>query len=328
MDVSRCQNALPCPDGFAEWADWLAVGLHGRNRWRLVFVLSGILFATGRRTVTSWLRAAGVCTDYKAYYYFLGSVGRNSQCIAGRLLWRIFREAEIEPVCEDRVLFAIDDSPTKRYGPMVEGAGVHHNPTPGPADQKYVYGHVWVTLALIARHPWWGAIGLPILSKLYVRRKNLKSLPKRWPFQTKLEQAAEMVEWVATCTRFYGKMLWIVVASVHLAGDFAPAAPTARTLRQADPLLAVLSRPAALTRCSRRRQIEQSGIFSQAADHHCAREDRPFQKRPFGISAIVGLLPSKTNRSGIQIPLCENQSIAQISPACLGSGVRFFDARS
>lgn len=220
MDVSRCQNALPCPDGFAEWADWLAVGLHGRNRWRLVFVLSGILFATGRRTVTSWLRAAGVCTDYKAYYYFLGSVGRNSQGIAGRLLWRIFREAEIEPVCEDRVLFAIDDSPTKRYGPMVEGAGVHHNPTPGPADQKYVYGHVWVTLALIARHPWWGAIGLPILSKLYVRRKNLKSLPKRWPFQTKLEQAADMVEWAATCTRFYGKMLWIVVDGAYAKRPF------------------------------------------------------------------------------------------------------------
>ncbi len=33
----------------------------------------------------------------------------------------------------DRVLFAVDHSPTKRYGPKVEGAGIHHNPTPGPA---------------------------------------------------------------------------------------------------------------------------------------------------------------------------------------------------
>ncbi|MGA2031960.1 MAG: hypothetical protein ABSG68_06880, partial [Thermoguttaceae bacterium] len=41
---------------------------------------------------------------------------------------------------------AIDDSPTKRYGPKVEGADIHHNPTPGPADQKYLYGHIWVTL--------------------------------------------------------------------------------------------------------------------------------------------------------------------------------------
>jgi hypothetical protein len=27
-------------------------------------------------------------------------------------------------------LFALDDTPTPRYGPCVEGAGLHHNPTP------------------------------------------------------------------------------------------------------------------------------------------------------------------------------------------------------
>ena len=61
-----------------------------------------------------------------------------------------------------RLLFGLDDTPTKRYGPHVEGAGVHHNPTPGPAGQKFLYGHVWVTLALLVRHPLWGAIGLPL----------------------------------------------------------------------------------------------------------------------------------------------------------------------
>ena len=34
---------------------------------------------------------------------------------------------------QSRWLFALDDTPTKRYGPYVQGAGVHHNPTPGPA---------------------------------------------------------------------------------------------------------------------------------------------------------------------------------------------------
>jgi hypothetical protein len=34
----------------------------------------------------------------------------------------------------ERFLFALDDTPTKRYGPHVEGAGIHHNPTPGPAE--------------------------------------------------------------------------------------------------------------------------------------------------------------------------------------------------
>ena len=35
-------------------------------------------------------------------------------------------------------LFALDDSPTKRSEPRVEGAGIHHNPTPGPAAQKFL----------------------------------------------------------------------------------------------------------------------------------------------------------------------------------------------
>ena len=220
MDVSRCQSDLFCPEELAEWAEWLSAGLHGRNRWRLVVVLSGMLFAIGRRTVTTWLRGAGVCTDYKAYYYFLGSVGRNTQRIADQLLRWIFRKADFDENPTGHVLFAIDDSPTERYGPLVEGAGVHHNPTPGPAEQKYVYGHVWVTLALIARHPWWGAIGLPILSKLYVRRKNFKRVPKSWSFQTKLEQAADMVEWLALWMRFFGKSLWIVVDGAYAKRPF------------------------------------------------------------------------------------------------------------
>ncbi|MEW4571298.1 hypothetical protein AB1L88_25780 [Tautonia sp. JC769] len=33
---------------------------------------------------------------------------------------------------QGRSLLVLDDSPTKRYGPEVQGAGIHHNPTPGP----------------------------------------------------------------------------------------------------------------------------------------------------------------------------------------------------
>jgi hypothetical protein len=37
----------------------------------------------------------------------------------------------------DHLLFAIDDTPTPRYGPRVAGAGVHHNPTPGPSRSRH-----------------------------------------------------------------------------------------------------------------------------------------------------------------------------------------------
>lgn len=33
----------------------------------------------------------------------------------------------------------------KRYEPKVQLAGAHHNPTPGPSDSEFLYGHVWVT---------------------------------------------------------------------------------------------------------------------------------------------------------------------------------------
>ena len=36
-----------------------------------------LLFASGRRTVSSWLRAGGLSKDYRDYYYFLACVGRN-----------------------------------------------------------------------------------------------------------------------------------------------------------------------------------------------------------------------------------------------------------
>ncbi len=87
------------------------------------------------------------------------SVGRKSESIATQLLTLVLADA---CPCRERVLVVIDDSPTKRYGPQVEGADVHHNPTPGPADQPFLYGHVWVTISLALRHPQWGPLALPL----------------------------------------------------------------------------------------------------------------------------------------------------------------------
>ena len=47
------------PREWQQWVAWLAAGLHGRNRWRLSVIIMGIVFATGRRTLTTWLRAVG-----------------------------------------------------------------------------------------------------------------------------------------------------------------------------------------------------------------------------------------------------------------------------
>ena len=179
---------------------------------------SGACSLRGRRTVACWLRVAELGDDYQDYYYFLGSLGRNVKSVAGALL-----RLAVNVICPgERLLFAIDDTPTKRYGKHVEGAGIHHNPTPGPAEQKYLYGHVWVTLAWVVRHANWGTIGLPLLAFLYVRRANLASIPRRYKvkFQTKLEQAAELVEWVASWLRILEKKTWIVVDGAYIKKPF------------------------------------------------------------------------------------------------------------
>ena len=197
------------PDQWSEWQEWLAAGLHARNRWRLPVLLSGMLFAQGRRTVTTWLRAAGVSDDYQDDYYFLAALGRKTESVASQLLALIL---VVLPLPR-RLLAVIDDSPTKRYGPHVEGADIHHNPTPGPADSAYLYGHIWVTLSLAFRHPQWGALALPLRAMLYVRRQTIPTIPRqrRWRFATKLTLAARLVEWLAVLVKRAGKTLWVVV---------------------------------------------------------------------------------------------------------------------
>ena len=89
MAIPECR--WKCPQQWSEWSEWLAAGLHARNRWRLPILMVGLLFAGGRRTVTTWLRAAGVSDDFQDYYYFLACLGRKSESIATQLgVWPDF----------------------------------------------------------------------------------------------------------------------------------------------------------------------------------------------------------------------------------------------
>jgi hypothetical protein len=121
-----------------------------------------------------------------------------------------------------RVVLALDDTPTPHYGPRVQGAGVHHNPTPGPAGSPFVYGHVWVVVALLSVHPIWGVIALPLLARLYVRKKDLPAIdPKHRPkFATKLELALELVRWAKSWLDFVSLPLWVVADGAYAKASF------------------------------------------------------------------------------------------------------------
>jgi hypothetical protein len=203
----------------------MAPFLHGRHAWRLGVLLGGALFAHGRRTVTSWLRAAGVGPGFAAYYYFLAALGRRADVLASLLLRRCVRHLP----ADGPVLFAVDDTPTQRYGKHVQGAGVHHNPTPGPTDQRFLYGHVWVTLAWVVQHPLWGTVGLPLRALLYVRKKDVPRVParQRWAFRTKLELAAELLTWAAGLVRYTGRAARAVVDGFYAKRPFLRAAARA-----------------------------------------------------------------------------------------------------
>ena len=190
--------AWTLPQRIADWTDLLSAGLDRRSRKYLPVIVLGMVLSSGRRTVSSWLRAAGVSDDWQDHYYFLQTLGRSARRVATELLRLAVRQIPKSHV-GPYIKLAIDDSPTKRYGPKVELAGIHHNPTPGPSGSEFLYGHVWVTISWLVHHPLWGCIGLPLRALMYARRKDLQTLQNLdrapWCFRTKLQLAAELVEW-------------------------------------------------------------------------------------------------------------------------------------
>src|SRR5512147_55606 len=205
-----------------EWMTWvaaLAAPLHHRSAWRLAAVVAGILLAQGRRTASSWWRAAGIGTRFRSYYYFLDSMGRKTTAVAA-VVFGLLRGPLDVP--EERLLLALDDTPTKRYGPKVQGAGIHHNPTPGPAGSKFLYGHSWVVLSRIVHHTVFGTIGLPLLGLLYVRKKDVPSLPvaAQATFRTKLEIGAEMVTWLKAQLPPQAQSPWLAVDGFYAKREF------------------------------------------------------------------------------------------------------------
>jgi hypothetical protein len=191
-------------DAFCALAHWL----DKRSAARLPALLLGILLAGGRRTVTSWFRAGGMADDWRQGYVTACACGREVNHMALTIQHAV---ADVLP--PQRLLLGIDDTPTPRYGPFVEGAGIHHNPTPGPAGEKHVYGHVWVVLAALARHPEHGTIALPVQAQLYIRACDVADLPPERPraFRTKLEMAAAQLCWIQPWVEDAFEERWVVV---------------------------------------------------------------------------------------------------------------------
>jgi len=197
--------------GLKTLADSMGHMLDARIAFRLPIVIAGIMLAAGRRTAACWFRAAGVKDDWDRFYDLLAAVGQNSLSLVMPLVRLISRR--FDPGPDGYWTLAVDDSPTKRYGRHVEAANIHHNPTPGPGDGDWLYGHSWVCLAMVLSHPLFGVIALPLLSHLYVRKVDIEALKDRYArkFRTKHELALELCRQIMRTLRLLGSRARFVI---------------------------------------------------------------------------------------------------------------------
>ena len=70
--------------------------------------------ARGRRTVTSWIRAAGLSTQFRSCYIAVAAAGKTVDKISTQLLRTV-----ITPLVKhsQRLTLALDDTPTQRLVP-------------------------------------------------------------------------------------------------------------------------------------------------------------------------------------------------------------------
>jgi hypothetical protein len=219
-DRKKTKHAkVPLVGSLASFVGAMSDMLDGRTAFRLSIIVAGMMLTDGRCVASAWFATAGVQDDWDRFYDCLISIGRQHRWLGFVVLLMVLKVTK--PELSGRLVLAIDDSPTQRYGKHVEGAGVHHNPTPGPTGSKWLYGHNWVSLCVLVTHPMWGVIALPILSLMYVRAVNIAPLAEKydWKFHTKHELALDLVLWlvahVRAAKREYG--IWVVADGAYAA---------------------------------------------------------------------------------------------------------------
>src|SRR5262245_26586177 len=69
-----------------QWFARLASALDRRTAPRLALLFLGAVLARGRRTVTSWIRAAGLSDEFQSCYTAVAAVGKKAETIAAYLM--------------------------------------------------------------------------------------------------------------------------------------------------------------------------------------------------------------------------------------------------
>src|ERR1700743_772288 len=73
---SPCSPPAP-PPASCQWFSWPAAALDRRSAPRLALLLFGAVLARGRRTVTTWIRVAGLSDQFRSCYTAVAAAGKN-----------------------------------------------------------------------------------------------------------------------------------------------------------------------------------------------------------------------------------------------------------
>ena len=84
--TSSHPTPAPC-----QWFSRLAAALDRRSAPRLALLFLGAVLARGRRTVTTWIRAARLSDQFQPCYIAVAAAGKRADRIARRLLTEVVR---------------------------------------------------------------------------------------------------------------------------------------------------------------------------------------------------------------------------------------------
>ena len=168
------------------------------------------ILCSGRRSLTRIIQSAQLTRfkHYGSFHRFFSQARWNLDDL-GHAVFQL-----LLPLCAEVLVGAVDDTLGRKSGRHIWGAGMHHDPLRSTQRRPFfAFGHNWVVFSLhlsfaFAPQKVWA---LPILVRLYRKRKNSKLAPGRGgklerkqigqatdkQYRTRPQLALEMIQIVA-----------------------------------------------------------------------------------------------------------------------------------
>ena len=219
--IEKGGSRVPCPvslvPSFADLLRPLSCVMTSPSFGTFVTLLTGWVFAR-RRTVTGMIVAAdAVGEKHHPSYRRLFAAARWSLDELGLAVFSL----ALPLPGGGTVVLAADDTPARKRGLKVWGAGMHgmrHDPLPSSRKKAVTdWGHSWVVLGVVVKLPSCAArhFCLPILFRLYVSNQTAAKHPgrHRGVHRTRPESAVQMLALV--CGRFPGRGFHLVADGTY-----------------------------------------------------------------------------------------------------------------